>query len=141
MIPSKNHSDWNGEREHEGRTLRKGVVVVVEELLRVEGTEALQNTVANAAGTDGPDDLALKILDFNSKSRALDVRRRYRLTKAFLAMFDTCQSPRSAISCAGTKFRMSRRIDIMTCSATETTLDPDTSRTWMPCSTAASRSM
>ena len=28
-----------------------------------------------------------------------------------------------------------------TCSATETTLDPETSRTWMPCSTAALRSM
>lgn len=28
-----------------------------------------------------------------------------------------------------------------TCSATETTFEPETSRTWMPCSTAALRSM
>lgn len=47
-------------------------------------------------------------------------------SKAFLAMSETTQSPRSIISCAGTKFLTSKRILMTTCSATDTTLDPDT---------------
>ena len=62
-------------------------------------------------------------------------------SNALRATSDTCHSPRSIISCAGTKLRTSRRILITTCSATETTFEPDTSRTWMPFSTAALRSM
>ena len=43
-------------------TSGEGVVVVVEELLAVEGQETLQDAVADTARTDGADDLALEVV-------------------------------------------------------------------------------
>jgi hypothetical protein len=42
-------------------SLGQGCVVVINELLGVEGLETLQDTVSNTAGTNGTNDLALKI--------------------------------------------------------------------------------
>lgn len=41
---------------------RQGLVVVVEKLLAVEGLETAQDTLTNAANSDGTDNLALKIV-------------------------------------------------------------------------------
>ena len=48
----------------EGRLGRGGerVVVIVQELLAVERLQTLQYALANAAGTDGADNLALKVI-------------------------------------------------------------------------------
>lgn len=41
---------------------RKGLVVEVEQLLAVEGLEAAEHTLANAANSDGTDDLVLEVV-------------------------------------------------------------------------------
>lgn len=40
----------------------EGLVVVVEQLLAVEGLEAAQDTLADAADSDGADDLVLEVV-------------------------------------------------------------------------------
>ena len=141
-------------------TLRESGVVVVEELLAVEGLETLEDTEADAASTDGSDDLALEVEGVARNIGHLPVTtlQRHRMRSRVREKRKTLE-PTSIISCAGTKFRTRRRMDMTTCSATETTFEPVTSMTayrgqlkihqanglvkylpWMPLSTAAFKS-
>jgi hypothetical protein len=110
------------------QTFRQRSVVVVEEFLAVEGHQTLENTVANTTSTNGANDLALEIEGIASNVRDHPVS-----TLDHLRMVSINRGKHTPVghhtSCAGTKFLTRRRIDITTCSATETTLDPETSRT------------
>ena len=91
-----------------------GLVVEVQQLLALEGLEAAQHALADAAHRDGADDFSLEVVLVLGHGRHVPVAAR-----------PTC-------SCAGTKLRTSARMVMTTCSATDTTLDPVTSATVMP---------
>ena len=122
-------------------TFGKSSVVVVEEFLAIERLQTLQDTVTNATGTNGTNDLSFKVEGVSSNLRNVPVSTFAHLDMRYIRREEDRAFETKQTSCAGTKFLTRSSMFIITCSATEVTFDPDTSRTWIFLSTAASRLM